>query len=126
MNSRLFTPEPLNFVAKHSHRNRREVIRIGGLGWLGGHAMSSLDQLYAAQNASNSANSQPMPLGFGKAKRCILLFMWGGLDWFMSFQEVDIYYDWFGIYLPDAIYNYSHWIAMGVGSMLVAAGNQSK
>ena len=78
MNSPLFTPEPLNFVAKHSHRNRREVIRIGGLGWLGGHAMSSLDQLYAAQNASNSANSQPMPLGFGKAKRCILLFMWGG------------------------------------------------
>ena len=55
-----------------------------------------------------------------------LLFMWGGLDWFMSFQEVDIYYDWFGIYLPDAIYNYSHWIAMGVGSMLFAAGNQSK
>ena len=55
-----------------------------------------------------------------------LLFMWGGLDWFMSSQEVDVYYDWFGIYLPDAIYNYSHWIAMGVGSMLVAAGNQSK
>jgi len=55
-----------------------------------------------------------------------LLFMWGGLDWFMSFQDVDVYYDWFGIYLPDAIYNYSHWIAMGVGSMLVAAGNQSK
>lgn len=52
-----------------------------------------------------------------------LLFMWGGLDWFMSSQEVDVYYDWFGIYLPDAIYNYSHWIAMGVGSMLVAAGN---
>ena len=55
-----------------------------------------------------------------------LLFMWGGLDWFMSSQDVDVYYDWFGIYLPDAIYNYSHWIAMGIGSMLVAAGNQSK
>ena len=55
-----------------------------------------------------------------------LLFMWGGLDWFMSFQEVDVYYDWFGIYLPDAIYNYSHWIAMGLGSIIFAAGNQSK
>jgi len=55
-----------------------------------------------------------------------LLFMWGGLDWFMSFQDVDVYYDWFGIYLPDAIYNYSHWIAMGVGSILFTAGSQSK
>ena len=49
--------------------------------------------------------------------------MWGGLDWFMSTDGVDVYYDWFGIYLPDAIYDYSHWIAMGVGSMLIAAGN---
>ena len=32
-----------------------------------------------------------------------LLFMWGGLDWFMSTDGVDVYYDWFGIYLPDAI-----------------------
>ena len=42
--------------------------------------------------------------GFG-----VLLFMWGGLDFFMGEQDVDVYYDWFGIYLPDAIYNYSHW-----------------
>jgi hypothetical protein len=55
-----------------------------------------------------------------------LLFMWGGLDWFMGTEGVDVYYDWFGIYLPDAIYDYSHWIAMGVGSMLFAAGNRSK
>jgi hypothetical protein len=54
-----------------------------------------------------------------------LLFMWGGLDWFMSTEGVDVYYDWFGIYLPDAIYDYSHWIAMGVGSILFTAGNQS-
>lgn len=55
-----------------------------------------------------------------------LLFMWGGLDWFMSTDGVDVYYDWFGIYLPDAIYDYSHWIAMGLGSILFTAGNQSK
>ena len=50
--------------------------------------------------------------GFG-----VLLFMWGGLDFIMSMQEVDIYYDWFGIYLPDA---------MGLGSIIFAAGKQSK
>lgn len=59
--------------------------------------------------------------GFGT-----LLFMWGGLDWFMGSQDVDIYYDWFGVYLPDAIYNYSHWLAMGLGSMIFAAGSQNK
>ena len=59
--------------------------------------------------------------GFG-----VLLFMWGGLDFIMGMQEVDIYYDWFGIYLPDAIYAYSHWIAMGLGSVIFAAGKQSK
>ena len=52
--------------------------------------------------------------------------MWGGLDWFMSTDGVDVYYDWFGIYLPDAIYDYSHWIAMGMGSILFTAGNRSK
>ena len=59
--------------------------------------------------------------GFG-----VLLFMWGGLDWFMSSQEVDVYYDWLGISLPEAIWSFSPWIAMGVGSMLFAAGNKSK
>jgi hypothetical protein len=59
--------------------------------------------------------------GFG-----VLLFMWGGLDYIMGMQDVDVYYDWFGIYLPDAIYNYSHWVAMGLGSIIFAAGKQSK
>ena len=59
--------------------------------------------------------------GFG-----VLLFMWGGLDYIMSMQDVDVYYDWFGIYLPDAIYNYSHWVAMALGSIIFAAGKQSK
>jgi hypothetical protein len=51
--------------------------------------------------------------------------MWGGLDFFMGLQEVDVYFDWFGIYLPDAIYSYSHWIAMGLGSIIFAAGKQN-
>ena len=54
----------------------------------------------------------------------LLLFIWGALDWIMSESEVDVYLDWLGIYLPDAIYNYSHWIAMGLGSMLFTAGRQ--
>lgn len=56
----------------------------------------------------------------------VLLFMWGALDFFMSQSEVDIYYDWLGIYLPDAIFNYSHWIAMALGSVIFTAGNQRK
>jgi hypothetical protein len=55
-----------------------------------------------------------------------LLFMWGGLDWFMSTEGVDVYYDWLRISLPEAIWSFSPWIAMGVGSMLFAAGNKSK
>ncbi len=55
-----------------------------------------------------------------------LLFMWGGLDWFMGTEEVDVYYDWFGIYLPDSIYGISHWLAMGLGSILFTAGSQNK
>ena len=46
-----------------------------------------------------------------------LLFMWGGLDWFMSAQDVDVYYDWFGIYLPDAIYNFENFSLLGVSSL---------
>jgi hypothetical protein len=59
--------------------------------------------------------------GFG-----IMLFLWGCLDWIMSQSEVDVYYDWFGIYLPDEIYNYSHWIAMGMGSLIFTASRQNK
>jgi hypothetical protein len=55
-----------------------------------------------------------------------LLFMWGGLDWFMGTEEVDVYYDWFGIYLPYSIYGISHWLAMGLGSILFTAGSQNK
>ena len=54
----------------------------------------------------------------------LLIFIWGALDWIMSQSEVDVYLDWLGIYLPDAIYNYSHWIAMGLGSLLFTAGRQ--
>lgn len=53
--------------------NRRHVLQAGGLGLLG----LSLPQLWAAQ--SRAATAPPNTVaGFGKAKRCIFLFMWGG------------------------------------------------
>lgn len=66
-----------NFGLLQMPRQRREVLRLGGLGWLGGLATSGLDQFFAARA---EAQSQPKnrPQTFGKAKRCILLFMWGG------------------------------------------------
>jgi hypothetical protein len=49
---------------------RRDVLSAGAVGWLG----LSLPQLLAAREAA--ADSE-LP-GFGRAKSCILLFMWGG------------------------------------------------
>lgn len=58
-------------------RQRREVLRLGALGWFGGAATTGLDQLLLARAiAQNSLKARANT--FGKAKRCILLFMWGG------------------------------------------------
>ena len=57
--------------------------------------------------------------GFGA-----LLFLWGMLDFIMSQSGVDVYYDWLGIWLPDLIYDYSHWMAMALGLTLVGAGQK--
>ena len=51
-------------------RHRREILRLGGLGLLG----LSLPDLLAARDA-RAAPSVP---SFGRATRCIFLFMWGG------------------------------------------------
>lgn len=53
-------------------RSRREFLRIGGLGLVG----TTLPHLLEARAAAaDTAGAAP---GFGKAKRCIFLFMWGG------------------------------------------------
>ena len=52
--------------------SRRDALRVGALGTLG----LSLPQLLAAQ--ANAAPSSDIASTFGKAKRVILLFMWGG------------------------------------------------
>ncbi len=53
--------------------SRRQVLRAGGLGLLG----LSLPQLLAARAAAETS-AVAQAAGFGRAKRCIFLFMWGG------------------------------------------------
>jgi hypothetical protein len=56
----------------HARPARRELLRAGGLGLLG----LSLPQLLAGRTAA--ALPAPGDRSFGRAKSCILLFMWGG------------------------------------------------
>lgn len=51
--------------------SRRAMLRLGGLMPLG----LALPQLLAADTARGAAERGPL---FGKAKRCLMLFMWGG------------------------------------------------
>jgi hypothetical protein len=54
--------------------SRRHVLQAGGLGLLG----LGLPQLWAAQANAASVSRAGQSSGFGRAKRCIFLFMWGG------------------------------------------------
>ena len=54
--------------------SRRSVLAAGGLGVLG----LGLPQLWQAQSAASPTLSATPGAGFGRAKRCIFLFMWGG------------------------------------------------
>lgn len=63
---------------KHAQsRHRREVLRLGGLGWLGGVSASGLDQ-FLLHRAAAQTTARPPDKSFGIARRCIFLFMWGG------------------------------------------------
>ena len=44
----------------------------------------------------------------------ILLIVWGFADLGLSWAGTDLYYT-IGIELSDAIYPFTHWIAMGIG-----------
>ena len=44
----------------------------------------------------------------------ILLIIWGFADLGLSWNQVDLYYE-IGINLPNSIYPFTHWIAMGIG-----------
>lgn len=55
-----------------SRPNRRELIRVGAL-TLGGLGLAQL-----IEGRTSAAMTHSVPAGFGNAKACILIFMWGG------------------------------------------------
>src|SRR5689334_20809794 len=54
--------------------SRRELLRIGGLGTLG----LSLPSFLRARSIQAAERVAARPRTFGRAKHCILLYMWGG------------------------------------------------
>ncbi|RIK77902.1 MAG: DUF1501 domain-containing protein [Planctomycetota bacterium] len=66
-------PTPCRNYFAARRPNRREVLRAGSLGLLG----MSLDELLAGK-AAVATSPVARPSSFGRAKSCILLFMWGG------------------------------------------------
>ena len=72
--NRLPKPEP-RLIAL----SRREVIRAGSLGLLGLSLPRFLEGAAQSASAQSSGSVQPLAsASFGRAKACILLFMWGG------------------------------------------------
>lgn len=55
-------------------RTRRDILRVGSLALWGGPATASLDRFLHAREIAGAGDRAT----FGRAKRCILLFMWGG------------------------------------------------
>lgn len=55
--------------------SRRQVLRAGSLGVLG---LGLGDLLGHSALAGRAENATASPAGFGRAKNCILIFMWGG------------------------------------------------
>ena len=58
--------------------SRREIVRAGGLSLLGVSLPRFLEARTVNQNAAQAADAPSATGSFGKAKSCILLFMWGG------------------------------------------------
>lgn len=52
-----------------------------------------------------------------------LLVAWGVLDFALSYMDTDLYAE-IGITIPDAIWEYTHYIVGGIGFALFAAGQK--
>ncbi|MBI3838370.1 MAG: DUF1501 domain-containing protein [Planctomycetia bacterium] len=72
--SRDFTERGCADLRRVQAISRRRVLQAGGLGALG----FSLPELWAAQASAGPVSSTMKSAGFGRAKSCIFLFMWGG------------------------------------------------
>lgn len=56
----------------------------------------------------------------------VLLIIWGFLDYVLGESGTDVYYDWFGIYIPDGLYTYTPWISIAMGGLLIGAGRKNQ
>jgi hypothetical protein len=53
----------------------------------------------------------------------VLLVIFGIIDYASSeFNDLDVWYDWFGIELPEILWMLSPWIEIGLGSILFKVG----
>src|SRR5207245_179767 len=62
--------------------SRREALRAGGLGLLG----LTLPHLWRAEEAAAAPSSARPAAGFGKARRCILLYLYGAASQLETFD----------------------------------------
>lgn len=51
-----------------------------------------------------------------------LLVVWGAADFLLSLQGTDLW-GMVGVTLPDIIWSYSHYIAIGAGALLFSVGS---
>jgi hypothetical protein len=72
MTRRFHAPEGCADFQRATAWSRRELLRVGGLGIAG---LGLADLLHARARATDAPRSAA---GFGKARSCILMFMWGG------------------------------------------------
>jgi hypothetical protein len=54
----------------------------------------------------------------------VILILWGIADFGLSWVETDLYWE-IGITLPESIYPFTHWIAIGIGSFIYSIGKSS-
>ena len=47
-----------------------------------------------------------------------VIFFFGLADLLLSWVGIDLYGSVLGIHLPDFIWNFSYWVAMGIGGLL--------
>ena len=52
-----------------------------------------------------------------------LLFIWGVLDFVLSWMGIDLYWE-VGVDVPEDIYPFTAWIAMGLGALLFQSGRK--
>jgi len=52
----------------------------------------------------------------------LLLIIFGIADFGLSWIEIDVWYDWFGIRLPSWLYYFSALIEIAIGSALMGIG----